>query len=351
MDTKNNSQVVVLLVNTGTPEDTKVRTVRKYLREFLMDKHVIGLPFFFRFLIVNGIIAPFRAPHSAKKYATIFENGVSPLYKHTKELAEKLNDVCNVPVEFGMRYGKPTAKETVKQILSKYKNVKKVVVMPLFPQKTQSSFTTAFLHFNKHFLKQNPKLEIECANPFYNNNIYINTLTHHIKTQITDNYDKLIFSFHGIPLSHEVNFHTNHADFENGINCGCLENDDKICYHYQCYYTAQKLAEKLGLQPDKWELTFQSRLGHTKWHTPATAQRLKELPRENCKNIAIVTPSFVADCLETLEEINIEGREIFTKAGGKNFQYIPTLNTEKEWITALKEIIEKEINHKSISKD
>ncbi len=340
LNTKKQTETLVLLVNTGTPKNTEVKTVRKYLRQFLMDKNVITLPFLVRFILVNGLIAPLRAKHSAKKYATIFENGISPLYKHTKELTEKLNEICDVPIEFGMRYGEPTAQQTVNHILSKYKNLKKVVIMPLFPQKTQSSFITAYLHFQKHFQKENSNLKISCAKPFFDNSLYISILSNHIQNRILNDFDKLIFSFHGIPLSHEKKYHTNYADFENEINCGCSQDKIHTCYHYQCYYTAHKVAEKLGLEQSKWEVTFQSRLGHTQWHSPYTAQRLAELPKENVKNISIVTPSFIADCLETLEEINVEGREIFMKAGGKSFQYIPTLNTEKEWIETLKQIIE-----------
>ncbi len=343
METKEQAETLVLLVNTGTPNNTEIKTVRKYLKEFLMDKNVINIPFLIRYLLVNGIIAPLRAPHSAKKYKTIFENGVSPLYKHTKNLTERLNKVCDVAVEFGMRYGNPTTKATVNHILNKYKDLKNVLILPLFPQKTQSSFTTAFLHFEKHFHKKNPKIQVKCAKPFYKNPLYISVLAKHIQKNISNDYDKLIFSFHGIPLSHEVKFHTKSKDFENGINCGCSVGDDKICYHYQCYYTAQKVAEEMGIEKSKWEITFQSRLGYNKWHSPYTAQRLEELPKENIKKIAIVTPSFVADCLETLEEINIEGREIFIKAGGESFHYIPTLNTEKEWVNTLKQIIEENL--------
>ncbi len=337
------SEKIILLINTGTPENTKIKTVRNYLREFLMDKYVVSIPFPIRFLLVNAIIAPFRAPHSARKYKKIFNKNVSPLLTHTQLLKERLDRVMDIPVELGMRYGKPTAGNTVTYILKKYKNVKEVILVPLFPHKTQSSFITATEHFKNNFNRYNPNVKVNVIPPYFEHQLYIQSLQKHISTYLKEKPKKLIFSFHGIPISHESKFHKDREVFHKEVKCGCetKKTDRDTCYYYQCLQTARKTAQALNLKENDWEITFQSRLGFAKWHQPYTAQRLKELPKqENIKDIAIITPSFITDCLETLEEIDIEGRKIFTIAGGKRFQYIPTLNSEQYWVNNLKKIIE-----------
>ncbi len=343
---KNNStesERLILLINTGTPENTEVKTVRSYLQEFLMDEYVVNIPFPIRFLLVNGVIAPFRAPRSAKKYETIFEKGVSPLFTYTQQLKERLDKVMDIPVEVGMRYGNPTADNTIKHILKTYKNIKEVILVPLFPHKTQSSFITATEHFKSNFNRHNSNLKISVISPYYQHELYIQALQTHISNYLKQKPEKLIFSFHGIPLSHESKFHKDSSLFDRNVNCGCemKKSSEDTCYYYQCLQTARKTAQALNLKDEDWEIMFQSRLGFAKWHQPYTANRLKELPeQENIKNVAIIAPSFITDCLETLEEINMEGREIFLQSGGENFQYIPTLNSEKYWVDNLKKIIE-----------
>ncbi len=340
------SEKIILLINTGTPENTEIKTVKNYLREFLMDKYVVSIPFPIRFLLVNGIIAPFRAPHSAKKYATIFKNGVSPLLTHTQKLKETLSKTTNTPVEIGMRYGKPTTDKTVSNILKTYQNLKEVILVPLFPHKTQSSFISAVEHFKYNFKRYNSDIAISVIPPYFQHKLYIQALQKHISSHLKQKPEKLIFSFHGIPLSHESKFHNNISLFDKNMKCGCesKKTEEETCYYYQCLQTAKKTAQLLNLKQEEWEITFQSRMGFTKWHQPYTIERLKELPKqENIKSIAIVTPSFITDCLETLEEVDIEYREIFMQSGGKKFQYIPTLNNNKYWVESLNKIIEEKL--------
>lgn len=327
------SNKLILLINTGTPSAPEPAVVGAYLREFLMDKNVISLPYPIRYLLVNGIIVPFRTKHSTEKYKTIFEDGVSPLLRHTEQLTTELQQLTDTPIVYGMRYGRPNAIEVVKEIAIKHKEIEEVVLVPLFPHKTKSSFITSTTHFEQQFQHFLPHVRVKTIAPFFAHPLYINALKRQVETSLTSRPDKFVFSFHGIPIQHLYEHHSDKKFVEKrGECCANTPATQQECYQYQCYMNANELAKSMHLAQEDWEIMFQSRLGRQQWLQPYTAERLAQLPQEGVKSIAIIVPSFLTDCLETLEEIAMEGKEIFLNAGGESYQYIPCLNTAEEWV-------------------
>lgn len=336
---------IILLINTGTPTDAHPEAIRKYLKEFLMDKNVVSIPYLMRYILVNGIIVPFRTKYSTEKYKQIFENGTSPLLTHTQQLTKALNDLSSThPIYFGMRYGEPRAEDTVKLLSELHDGIDEVLLVPLFAHKTKSSFGTATSHFEQLFNRHFPKSRIKVIPPFFEHPTYINALRRKIEQSMVHKTAKIIFSFHGIPISHLYEHHLDKNFILQKEKC-CI-NSPKMqqeCYQYQCYKTANRVAAAMELEKDEWEVMFQSRLGRQQWLQPYTAERLAQLPKEGVKSIAIIVPSFLTDCLETLEEIAIEGKKIFMDAGGKSYQYIHCLNTDKDWVDDFLSIIHEQL--------
>jgi ferrochelatase len=323
-------------MNLGSPDSTEVRDVRRYLDEFLMDKRVIDYPYLFRFLLVKGIIVPFRAPKSAGAYKSIWTKEGSPLIVFTKQLQEKLQQQMCDPIEVAMRYGNPTPQYAYDSLLKRNPGLEEVILMPLYPQYAMSSYETAVEYMKEVHKKNKYSFRLTTIEPYYNNNDYINALSESIRPYLQNGYDKLLFSYHGVPERHILK-----GDIT-GNHClktpDCCEVDSpahKFCYRHQCFKTTELVTKTLEIPKEKFEQSFQSRLGRDKWLTPYTAQRLSELPGEGIKNLLVVCPAFVSDCLETLEEIAEQGREVFLHAGGKNFTMIPCLNVHPLWVKAI----------------
>lgn len=330
----------VLFVNLGSPDSTSVKDVRRYLAEFLMDKRVIDIPALPRFMLVRGIIVPLRAPKSAHKYETIWESEGSPLVNITKRLTTKFSQASNIPTYMAMRYGNPSPKNTLKEIAQDHPQLQELVVVPLYPHYAMSSYETAVEHVKEAFNDGKYRFKLNIIKPFYNHPSYIKALANSIKPYLTHPFDKILFSYHGIPERHVTKSDT--------TGCHCLKSENccstpsvahATCYRHQVKETTKLVALELGLDEDKYTLSFQSRLGQAKWLQPYTAEVLAELPAKGAKNILVVCPAFVSDCLETLEEINIEGRDSFLNAGGESFRSIPCLNDSAEWIEALRGMI------------
>ena len=326
----------IILMNLGSPDSTEVNDVKHYLNEFLMDERVIDYPYLFRFLLVKGIIVPFRAPKSAKAYESIWTNEGSPLVALTKQLQKSLQNQIDEPVEIAMRYGSPAPHEAYDNLLKKIPGLEEVILMPLYPHYAMSSYETAVEYMKKVHQKNKYSFSLTTIQPYYNNADYIRALSESIKPYLYQNFDKLLFSYHGVPERHIVK-----GDIT-GNHClkrsDCCEIDSpahQYCYRHQCFRTTTLVTKALQVPNDKFELSFQSRLGRDKWLTPYTAQRLSELPKEGIKRLLIVCPAFVSDCLETLEEIAEQGKEIFLRAGGESFTVIPCLNTHPLWVSAI----------------
>jgi len=332
----------ILLVNLGSPKSTRVEDVKEYLDEFLMDEKVIDYRWFFRSLLVQGIILRTRPAKSAEAYKTVWTDEGSPLIVITKQIQQKLQKLVDIPVEIGMRYSEPSIESGIRSLTEK--GVTEIVLFPLYPQYAMSTTETVVDKAEEVRKKHFPNVRISYVQPFYNRDIYIDCLAESIREKLPENYDALQFSYHGVPERHIYK-----TDPTNTCNlndcCSRAENPShQFCYRHQCYKTTELVTEKLNIPREKTVVSFQSRLGKDKWMEPYTDETLEALPKKGVKNLAIVCPAFVSDCLETLEEISVEGRDEFLHAGGENFHYIPCLNDEDRWIEVVKTLCEEKLN-------
>lgn len=330
----------VLLVNLGTPDSPNVRDVKKYLREFLMDPFVIDIPWLFRWLLINLIIAPFRSPKSSHAYLKIWQEEGSPLYINTKNLALKLQVSLgkSFHVRFAMRYGKPSL---LSELLA-LQNVSKIVLLPMYPHYAESSIRTTVEAVNLLIKKNKLKTPVEVFKPFYADSLYVSSLSKsiqdHLKGQRIDHY---VFSYHGLPERHILKTDSTKNHCLKTSNC-CLQicEANKNCYKHHATQTTLKVIEKLDLNPEDYTISFQSRLGRDQWLTPSTEDTLVALANRGVKRLAIVAPAFLSDCLETLEELNLGLREKFLSSGGESFHYVPCLNDGEFWVESLSRMIE-----------
>ena len=336
-----NSKKGILLVNLGSPKSTKVEDVKEYLDEFLMDERVIDYRWFFRALLVKGIILKTRPKKSAAAYKTVWTDEGSPLVVITKQIQQKLQKIVDIPVEIGMRYAEPSIETGIRNLVEK--GVEEIVLFPLYPQYAMSTTETVIEKAKEVQAKFFPNVKINYVKPFYNRDIYINCLAESIKEKLPENFDLLQFSYHGVPERHI--YKTDPTKTCKIGDC-CFKEDHpshQYCYRHQCLKTTELVKQKLGLEDSQVKSTFQSRLGKDKWIEPYTDETLENLPKNGVKNLAIVCPAFVSDCLETLEEISVEGKEEFLHAGGEKFNYIPCLNDEDRWIEVVKQLCEEEL--------
>jgi ferrochelatase len=341
----------IILMNLGSPDSTEVKDVRRYLDEFLMDGRVIDYPWLFRALLVKGIIVPFRAPKSAEAYKTIWTKQGSPLIVLTKQLQQSLQQIIAEPVEIAMRYGNPTPKVAYEALLKKVSNLEEVILVPLYPHYAMSSYETAVEWMKEVHQKNKYSFRLITIKPYYNNQHYLQALAETIQPFLQNEFDHLLFSYHGVPERHIYKGDVTGQHCLRSENC-CETNSPahKQCYRHQCRTTTRLVAEKLNLPANKFSISFQSRLGRAEWLKPYTAMRLQELPREGIKKVVVACPAFVNDCLETLEEIAEQGKEIFLHAGGKSFTMIPCLNDHPVWVKTIAKWIREcaEGNHEMI---
>jgi ferrochelatase len=332
----------IVLVNLGSPDSTEVKDLRKYLGQFLMDERVIDKPWLLRALLVKGIIVPFRASKSAEAYKKIWTSEGSPLIVYTEKLKQALQEKIEEPVEIAMRYGNPTVEYAFNQLLKRNPSIEEVIVVPLYPHYAMASYETAVEDVKAVYKKNKYSFKISYVPPFYKDPAYLHALAENIKPYLNQPYDHILFSYHGVP--------GRHIRKSDVTGCHCLQSEDccetpspahQFCYRHQVRTTTRLVSEKLGIPTDKYSISFQSRLGKG-WLTPFTDFRLAEMPKEGIKNLLILCPAFVSDCLETLEEIAMRGKEIFMKAGGEGFTMIPCLNTNPLWVDAVEEMVKRE---------
>ena len=330
----------IVLMNLGSPDSTNVKDVRKYLNEFLMDERVIDLPYLLRLLLVRGIISPLRAPKSAHAYQTIWTNEGSPLIVMSKNLQWALQQKLTEPVALAMRYGNPSVKDAFDHLIKTYPDMEEVIAIPLYPHYAMSSYETAVEYAKEIHIKNSYPFKLNFIKPYYDNAAYIAALSEHIKPYLQKKYDHLLFSYHGIPERH-----IKKTDCT-GAHCLTVENCCNIaspahatCYRHQCLQTMHLVMEQLQVPKNKYSFSFQSRLGRDPWLKPYTDFRLKDMPTEGIKNLLVICPAFVSDCLETLEEIAIRGKEDFMAAGGETYEMIPCLNIHPLWVAAIAEWI------------
>ena len=327
-------------MNLGSPDSTEVKDVKKYLDEFLMDERVIDYPYLFRLLLVRGIITPLRAPKSAEAYKTIWTNDGSPLVVLTKQLQQALQSQVEEPVEIAMRYGNPSPEAAFEALIKKEPGLEEVIALPLYPHYAMSSYETAVEYAKDIYKEKNYPFKLTFIKPFYNEENYIEALAENIRPYLQEEFDHLLFSYHGVPGRH-----IRKSDIT-GCHCLKVENCCEVaspaheyCYRHQVFTTTKLVTEKLDIPKSKYSISFQSRLGKG-WLQPFTDIRLEELPKEGVKKLLIICPAFVSDCLETLEEIAERGKETFMEAGGESYKMIPCLNTHPLWVKAIADYIQ-----------
>ncbi len=314
----------VLITNLGTPAAPTASAVRKYLAEFLWDPRVIEIPRVLWWLILNAIILPTRPSKSAKAYAKVWTDEGSPLLVISKKqcaaLQTALDKACSgkIKVELAMRYGQPSIQSAINTLQEH--NARRILALPLYPQYSASTTASTFDAIAKYFKQLRWLPELRMVNHYGSEPEYIDACVEQIQTywQKHQRSQKLLFSFHGLPKRN------------------LLLGDP---YHCECHQTARLVAETLALKDDQWEITFQSRFGKAEWLQPYTDKRLSLLPSEGITSIDVFCPGFSADCIETLEEIDMQNHEIFLQNGGQSFNYIPALNAEPAHIQALVKII------------
>ena len=327
----------ILLINLGSPKKLELNSVKSYLKEFLSDDLVIDLPKPIQKFLVNFIIVPTRSKNTLEAYRTIWTKEGSPLIKNTQSIANALGEESQKPVAYAMRYQEPSISEALKELTSK--GCDSIKVLPLYPHYAMATSLTTINEVKEIVSKDYPQIEVNFISSFHDGDGYINSLSKKIDQYFTDEFDYLLFSYHGIPERHikKTDPTKSHCLIES--NCCSLDSSAKpFCYKAQVLETSRLCAEKLKLDKHRWGVSFQSRIGPG-WLKPFSDIALEELPGKGKKKIAVVCPSFVADNLETLEEMEIRGKETFMKAGGETFTYIPCLNSDDSWITYLNELI------------
>ena len=319
------------MINLGSPDSTSIPDVKRYLDEFLMDKRVIGKSYWFRWFLVKIIILNTRPRKSAKAYKKIWWKEGSPLIVLSKRLFNKVKKLVKIPVALAMRYGSMSIINGLKELHEI--GVNEVIVLPLYPHYAMSSYETVVEKVKKEVRLKFPSIKLKIIDPFYNNKSYIKLLSNKIKETLKKvKYDHILFSFHGIPVSHLKISDTTNKHCYKVKNCCSVKSDaHKTCYKHQVLETTELVVKELKIDKSKYSNAFQSRLPNEAWLKPYTDSELVRLAKKGIKNLVIVTPAFVTDCLETLEEIAMEGKEEFLDSGGKNYYYVPCLNDDKDW--------------------
>ena len=332
----------ILLVNLGSPQSTEVNDVRAYLDEFLMDERVIDYPWILRALLVKGIILNTRPKKSAEAYRSVWTDKGSPLIVITEEIKDKLKQMTEYPVEIGMRYAQPSIENGIKKLVEQ--GVNQIVLFPLYPQYAMSTTESVIVKAEEVRKIKFPDVQIKYIQPFYKNENYINSLVESIQEKFTKEFDAILFSYHGVPERHIYKTDPTKTCNLNDCCSRSTNPSHQFCYRHQCFETTNQLIEKLKLPREKVIVSFQSRLGKDKWIEPYTDATLETLPSKGVKKLAVVCPAFVSDCLETLEEIAMEGKEIFLEHGGEHFEYIPCLNANDSWIEVIHDLCEEKLN-------
>lgn len=336
----------VLLVNLGSPDSTAVPDVKRYLREFLGDERVIdrpGQPF--RRLLVNGIIIPSRAKKSAHAYEQVWTKDGSPLLVISRSVRQKLADQlgAGLPVYLGMRYGQPSIAAIVGQIAAD--GIEELLLFPQYPHYAMSSWETVVVRVMEEVARQAPKLRVATVQPFYADADYIETLHTVATPYLAQPYDYVLFSYHGLPERH-----MRKAD-SSGAHCltvpDCCTSCSPVqatCYRAQCFATTRAFVARTGIPAGKHSVSFQSRLAGEPWLSPYTDHEFERLPKTGVKKLLVMSPAFTADCLETLEELQQEGRDDFMGAGGESFQQIPCPNDHPAFIDFLAKRVRRWLN-------
>ena len=329
----------VLLVNLGSPDSPAIPDVRRYLNEFLMDSRVIDVAWPIRRFIVGTILIN-RPKETAHAYEKIWLKEGSPLVVTSKKVTKKLQQRIEVPIELAMRYQNPSIESAMRKLVEQ--GVDDLLLIPLFPQYAMSSFETAVERVKEVAARIAPAMTITLQPPFYNDPGFIGSLVMSAEEYLKRGYDYILFSYHGLP--------ERHIKKSDPTGCHCLRKENcceepssahATCYRAQCYQTTEAFVQNAGVPRGKYSVSFQSRLGKDPWLKPYTDLEFERLAKNGVKKLLVMCPAFVSDCLETIEEIGIRGRDTFLQAGGKEFTQIPCLNEHPLWIETLAGMIGK----------
>ncbi len=331
-------KIGVLLLNLGTPDDPSVKSVRKYLRQFLNDPRVIDIPALARFLLVNGIIVPFRAFSSSKEYKKLWTEKGSPLLLYGQELKDALQKELEgeVTVELAMRYQSPSMETVLEKM--RLANYDQIMILPLYPQYASSSTGSTHERAMKIISKWYIIPEVNFISQYYDEPGLTDTIVEQAKSFDLDSYDHIIFSYHGLPVRQVDKV------YDDGLACD--EHDcetsitelNKFCYKATCFATTRIIAEKLGLKEEDYTVGFQSRLDK-KWLEPFSDKLVEEQGEKGAKKLLFFSPAFTADCLETTVEIGEGYLELFEEKGGEVLDMVPSLNVHPTWVNTLKQMI------------
>lgn len=326
----------VLLVNLGSPDSTDTKDVRDYLDEFLMDERVIDLPKWFRTFLVKGIILKIRPKKSAEAYRKIWWDDGSPLIVLSEKLKEKVQKKVSIPIQLAMRYGNPSIKNGMESL--KKLGVTEILIIPLYPQFAMATTETILILAEQLQKEYFPEMQITSLPSFYNHPDYIRVLGNSIQEELQGkNWEHLLFSYHGVPERHIRKSDITKSHCKMDGKC-CFEDSPahQYCYRHQCELTSIKVAEYLELKEGTFSTSFQSRVSIIgSWLKPYTDKTIEKFAKKGIKELAIATPAFVSDCLETLEEIGMEAAEDFEQNGGKHLHVIPCINDRDEWVNVL----------------
>lgn len=327
----------ILLVNLGSPDSPSVPDVRRYLNEFLMDGRVIDVAWPLRRFIVGTILIR-RPKESAHAYQSIWTDVGSPLIVSSKRLRAELQKRVSVPVELAMRYQNPSIESAIAKLSAA--GVTETLLIPLFPHYAMSSYETAVVRVQEIAAKRAPKMKVTVQPPYYDHPDYVQALVASASDHLRQRYDHLLFSFHGVP--------ERQIKKSDPTGCHCLSKPDccngnspahATCYRAQCFKTVKAFVGLAGVPEDRYSVSFQSRLGKDPWLKPYTDFELERLAKEGNRRMLVICPAFVSDCLETIEEIGIRGKQTFLDAGGTEFSQIPCLNEHPLWIAALENMV------------
>lgn len=325
----------VLLANLGSPDAPETEPVRRYLNQFLMDPYVIQLPWLLRRLIVSLFVLPSRPKDSAEAYRSVWTEEGSPLLVLSERLKKAVEQKIDPPLALAMRYGQPSIEQQLLN-LCQDQTIQEVLLIPLYPHFADSTITTSVEEARRVIRQHNLDITLRTIDPFYDNPDYIEALLQSAQPYLEQDYDHLLFSYHGLPESHITKLDKSGRHCLKQDNCCQLPHPaHKTCYRHQVMRTTECFVEKAQLPAERYSVAFQSRLGRAKWLEPNTEDRLVELARNGAKNVLVICPAFVTDCLETLEEIAIRGEEVFKKAGGESLTLIPCMNDHPAWVNVL----------------
>ena len=337
-------KVGIVLINLGTPDEPKRSAVDRYLRQFLLDRRVIDIPWLQRQLLVRGIIVPFRAGNSTKLYQQLWTDEGSPLKIYGEIVRDAIQEKVgpDTPVVLAMRYQNPSVREALKALWEA--RVTEIIVFPMFPQYASASTGSALEAIMLEAARQEVIPSMTVIQDYYDHPAFIDVIVDHANQFDLRSYDHFLFSYHGIPQRQLVKADIGTHCLQNADCCRTLTLKNRHCYSAQCYATTNALVEQLKLREDQYTTCFQSRLGKDPWTQPYTSQVLKERAAKGDRKILVFSPAFVADCLETTIEVGVEYQEEFEELGGERLDLVPSLNDDPKWIEAILQIIDERAN-------